>query len=72
MNYIANFSVVSIDRTGESAGLESEMLQQDLNKESSHQNDESVFCQADLWNLQKQMRRIHVTDRFPRTWEGAW
>lgn len=72
MNYIANFSVVSCDRTGESAGLESDMLQQDLKNESSDQNDVSVFCQADLWNLQKQMRRIHVTDRFPRTWEGAW
>jgi hypothetical protein len=72
MNYIANFSVVSIDRTGLADGLESDMLQQDLHKENSKQNDESVFCQADLWNLQKQMRRIHVTDRFPRTWEGAW
>lgn len=33
---------------------------------------ESVFAQADLWNLQKHMKTIHVTDRFPRTWEGTW
>lgn len=72
MNYIANFSVVSIDRTGEAPVLESDKLQQDQNQDCSNPNDESVFCQADLWNLQKQMRKIHVTDRFPRTWEGAW
>jgi hypothetical protein len=33
---------------------------------------EVVFSQVDLWNLQKQMKTIHVTDRFPRTWEGIW
>jgi hypothetical protein len=33
---------------------------------------EAVFTQVDLWNLQKQMKTIHVTDRFPRTWEGIW
>lgn len=32
----------------------------------------AVFSQADLWNLQKHMKTIHVTDRLPRTWEGAW
>ena len=33
---------------------------------------ETVFSQADLWNLQKHMKTIHVTDRLPRTWEGLW
>lgn len=33
---------------------------------------ETVFSQADLWNLQKHMKTIHVTDRLPRTWEGRW
>lgn len=33
---------------------------------------EVVFTQVDLWNLQKHMKTIHVTDRFPRTWEGIW
>ncbi len=33
---------------------------------------ETIFSQADLWNLQKHMKTIHVTDRFPRTWEGHW
>lgn len=31
-----------------------------------------VFSQVDLWKLQKHMKTIHVTDRFPRTWEGNW
>ncbi|MBI2282201.1 MAG: hypothetical protein HYU71_00670 [Bacteroidetes bacterium] len=37
--------------------------------ELPHQR-EAVFSQADLWNMQKHMKTIHVTDRFPRTWEG--
>ncbi|MCA6451317.1 MAG: hypothetical protein IM584_13780 [Chitinophagaceae bacterium] len=37
--------------------------------ELPHQR-EAVFSQADLWNVQKHMKAIHVTDRFPRTWEG--
>lgn len=36
------------------------------------QQKEAVFSTADLWNLQKQMKTIHVTDRLPRTWEGLW
>ena len=34
------------------------------------QEKEIVFSTADLWNLQKHMKGIHVTDRLPRTWEG--
>lgn len=45
-----------------------------LTAERSPEKNErhAVFSQVDLWNLEKHMKTIHVTDRFPRTWEGAW
>ncbi len=72
MNYIANFSVVSREVNGKPNGAQTDRYQQEAVNKCHNQNNQSVFCQADLWNLQKRMRRIHVTDRFPRTWEGVW
>jgi hypothetical protein len=35
-------------------------------------SQETVFSAADLWNLQRNQKTIHVTDRLPRTWEASW
>ena len=70
MYYIANFSVISRNNevvipfhyTDVNATL---MPAVGIKEIGMH-----VFCQADLWKIQRQMRTKHVTERLPRTWEG--
>jgi hypothetical protein len=70
MYYIANFSVVTMEDASVFVAEESEVNACDLFNENNQPCRETVFCQADLWKVHRQMRTIHVTDRFPRTWEG--
>lgn len=70
MYYIANFSVIS--RNNEAV---MPFHNTDVNTTLNPAVDireigMPVFCQADLWNIQRQMRTKHVTERLPRTWEG--
>lgn len=73
MNYIANFSVISLNNDTvirfhcTDVNAATLIPAADIKDTGPH-----VFCQADLWNIQRQMRTRHVTERLPRTWEGIW
>lgn len=70
MYYIANFSVLSLEKEqpiSEKNKLSNACAMPEANNKEMR---ELVFCQADLWNVHRQMRTTHVTDRLPRTWEG--
>ena len=70
MYYIANYSVVSMDQVPVVSDNFPELSDNETLVDEVAECKELVFCQADLWNLHKRSRTIHVTDRFPRTWEG--
>ena len=72
MYYIANFSVVSMDRAPVGSDNFPELTDSETLVDKITECKETVFCQADLWNLHKHSRTIYVTDRLPRTWEGLW
>lgn len=72
MYYIANYSVVSSENIPVLSDNYPETKEIEIHADEIVEFKEAVFCQADLWNLHKHARTIHVTDRLPRTWEGAW
>jgi hypothetical protein len=68
MYYIANFSVLAANEQRELSLQITDSV--DEISCGSDESKEPVFCQADLWNLHRHQKTIHITDRFPRTWEG--
>ncbi len=72
MYYIANHSVVSSENIPVISDNFPETNGQEILVDELAAFKDPVFCQADLWNLHKHSRTIHVTDRLPRTWEGLW
>ena len=72
MNYIANFSVISLNNEAVSPFHYTDVNATLIPVADSKEIRMHVFCQADLWNIQRQMRIKHVTERLPRTWEGLW
>ena len=70
MYYIANFSIISLEDKPVVSESNAETNTCGVFTENDKKLKETVFCQADLWNVHRRMRTIHVTDRFPRTWEG--
>ncbi len=68
MYCIANFSVVSLENLPKFSD-DPQLNEVCQVSAGSDRLIEQVFCQADLWKVHKQIRTIHVTDRFPRTWE---
>ena len=72
MYYITNHSVDSSENIPVISDNFPEAIEQEIMVEELATCKEPVFCQADLWNLHKHSKTIHVTDRLPRTWEGLW
>ncbi len=72
MYYLTERSVMANDITAVFAEPANSLTSQSMENESEDQEKEAVFSHIDLWYLQKNMKTIHVTDRFPRTWEGIW
>lgn len=70
MYYIANYSVISLDTVPVVSDNFPELSGSETLVDEITECKEPIFCQADLWNLHKHSRTIHVTDRLPRTWEG--
>lgn len=70
MYYLANFSVVSIDQMSTISINSSELDDGDILSMNENESRKTIFSQVDLWNLQRHMRTIHVSNRIPRTWEG--
>lgn len=71
MYYLANFSVVSINQIPAISRNGSELDEGDSFRMHENESKKPVFSQVDLWNLQRHMRTIHVSDRIPRIWEGV-
>jgi len=72
MYYIANFSVISLDNEAVIPFHYTDVNASLIPEEDTKEMGMHVFCQADLWNIQRQRRTKHVTERLPRTWEGLW
>lgn len=72
MYYLTERSVMANDKSRVLAVTEDRLIAPFRKDACEETEKEAVFSQADLWNLQKHMKTIHVTDRFPRTWEGMW
>lgn len=72
MYYLTERSVMANDKSRVLAAPADRLIAPFRKEIYVERERESVFTQVDLWNLQKQMKTIHVTDRFPRTWEGIW
>lgn len=72
MYYLTERSVMANDKSRVLAAITNGEVTSFGQNAGEEMDKEAVFTQVDLWNLQKQMKTIHVTDRFPRTWEGAW
>lgn len=72
MYYLTERSVMANDMDRVFAETADPFTSQSTENESEDQEREAVFSHVDLWHLQKNMKTIHVTDRFPRTWEGIW
>ncbi len=70
MYYLANFSVVSIDQMSTISINCSELDDGDILSMKENESRKTIFSLVDLWNLQRHMRTIHVSNRIPRTWEG--
>lgn len=72
MYYLTERSVMANDMNTVFAETADPFTSQSMVNESVDEEKEAVFSHVDLWHLQKNMKTIHVTDRFPRTWEGLW
>lgn len=72
MYYLTERSVMANDKNRVLAVTADRLIASFREEVCVETGKEAVFTQVDLWNLQKQMKTIHVTDRFPRTWEGSW
>lgn len=72
MYYLTERSVMANDKSRVLAATTNRLIAPCRKDVCVEKEKEAVFSQADLWNLQKHMKTIHVTDRFPRTWEGIW
>lgn len=72
MYYLTERSVMANDKSRALAATADRLITPFRQDAYVENEKEAVFTQVDLWNLQKQMKTIHVTDRFPRTWEGIW
>lgn len=72
MYYLTERSVMANDKSRVLAVMAERWIAPSRENVCVEMEKEAVFTQVDLWNLQKHMKGIHVTDRFPRTWEGNW
>ncbi|HEY1020223.1 MAG TPA: hypothetical protein VGE25_14550 [Sediminibacterium sp.] len=72
MYYLTERSVMANDKSRVLAATADRLIAPFRQAVCVETEKEAVFTQVDLWNLQKHMKTIHVTDRFPRTWEGTW
>ena len=72
MYYLTERSVMANGITAVFTERADQFPLQSMENEFEDQEKEAVFSHVDLWHLQKNMKTIHVTDRFPRTWEGIW